>query len=839
MIITLRRYTWMSNDGAQRIAQKAIFFSILLALIALCGTPTLATNLPSNPPTNQPAREDQTVQSYTPEPKTFSEFTVSETNPAENLGTFFSGRTNLAATVHQGRMWVIGGNYSGGAANAISDVWSSGDGATWKYQAKTATMSAPSCVELNGSIWLIGDSPPYPYYGLTFWRSTDGINWTQLTPTSVFPTRSSQGCAVFNNRIWVVGGTDGYSYSTEKIIQMNDVWSSADGENWTQHTANAGFSPRYNHACVTFKNLLWVVGGHEANTDPHNQFTMHNDVWSSSDGANWTCTTATAPFTGREQHTCMAFNDRLWVIGGLDANGKALNDVWSSSDGVTWRMEQDSAAFPPRYGHASVVFDNKMWVIGGFSPLVIGSRFGYYRNDAWYSSDGVQWNRATGFTLLQEAIDQAAEGAVVTVPPGRYCENILINKNIVLRSQNPLDPSVVGSTIIEGRTGGSPITLNVLVGEQSCLAGFTITQEYASYSLGTGIDGQGSKARIENNRIIGNSALGMFYLNSLQAMYGGGLRNCDGIIQNNVIANNRSNAGGGLYQCNGLIQNNILYGNTVSDIYGAYPHSGTHCLFRSYGSAMAECRGIIRNNTILAEAAHGDDFSYSGNSSVVFQSGGSFVNNIIWPRDPDKPLPWLSTLTDPRYCCIKGWTGGGAGNISNDPKFVDPTNNNYHLLPSSSCIDAGQTTSGLTLDFDGDQRGLTWLTGFHGDGSYSDIGADEFAPTSIQPFFPNESRQLMPGEVFSAYWLSQPISGTAVRMTLMRNGRTVADLGFFEAADKQGVAQMTLPKSLAGGTNYSIRCISVYDERYWNDSMPFTILSSVSAVAPENWMAYP
>ena len=34
-----------------------------------------------------------------------------------------------------------------------------------------------------------------------------------------------------------------------------------------------------------------------------------------------------------------------------------------------------------------------------------------------------------------------------------------------------------------------------------------------------------------------------------------------------------------------------------------------------------------------------------------------------------------------------GWTG--IGNINLNPDFVDPSNEDYHLQPSSSCIDAG------------------------------------------------------------------------------------------------------------------------------------------------------
>jgi hypothetical protein len=57
----------------------------------------------------------------------------------------------------------------------------------------------------------------------------------------------------------------------------------------------------------------------------------------------------------------------------------------------------------------------------------------------------------------------------------------------------------------------------------------------------------------------------------------------------------------------------------------------------------------------------------------------------------------------------------GVGNIEGDPKFIDPTNGDYHLLRSSPCIDSG-TDTGLDHDFDGNPRPI---------GNF-DMGAFEF-----------------------------------------------------------------------------------------------------------------
>ena len=72
-----------------------------------------------------------------------------------------------------------------------------------------------------------------------------------------------------------------------------------------------------------YDDKLWVVGGHDANYD------YQNDVWYSSDGETWTQATAAAPFSARREHTSVVFDDKVWVIGGDDENKGRKNDVWA------------------------------------------------------------------------------------------------------------------------------------------------------------------------------------------------------------------------------------------------------------------------------------------------------------------------------------------------------------------------------------------------------------------------------------------------------------------------------------------------------------------------------
>jgi hypothetical protein len=151
----------------------------------------------------------------------------------------------------------------------------------------------------------------------------------------------------------------------------------SDVDYWTQATASAGWSRRTGHTCVVYDDKMWVMGGQYWNFA---FYVYYNDVWHSTDGMNWTQATSAAPWSGRSGHASVVYDDKMWVLGGDDKN-----DVWYSADGINWTEATPAAAWEGRSLHTAVVYDNKMWVIGGGPSL----------NDVWYSADGISWTQAT------------------------------------------------------------------------------------------------------------------------------------------------------------------------------------------------------------------------------------------------------------------------------------------------------------------------------------------------------------------------------------------------------------------------------------------------------------
>jgi len=157
---------------------------------------------------------------------------------------------------------------------------------------------------------------------------------------------------------------------------LNDVYSSTDGVNWSAATTQAAFSARHASAAVSFAGKMWIFGGY----DGANRL---SDVYNSSDGATWNLVTANAAFGPRAGHMAYVWNSNIWLVGGSPALSSSDGNVWYSPDGSTWTLATSNGGFNGRVFSGFAIFDAgsgpKMWLMGGTDDV------SSYYNDVWHS----------------------------------------------------------------------------------------------------------------------------------------------------------------------------------------------------------------------------------------------------------------------------------------------------------------------------------------------------------------------------------------------------------------------------------------------------------------------
>jgi uncharacterized protein YjdB len=304
----------------------------------------------------------------------------------------------LAKVVEQtgpDRVTLIGGIQRGYSNN----VWQTTDGGNWSALSANAQFSprATSGVSFAGHLWIIGGTTTEkPEGGVSneIWRSDSGTEWTRVVPSTIFPPRSGHAVVVFRDQLWVIGGWEDEIVAGGTGVRLNDVWSSSDGVAWTKHEPTNGtiFSRRVGHDALVFQDKLWVIAGNlQTETDS-------NEVWSSVDGDTWTQVNQVNAFTARRSQRVVAFNGEMWMIGGATQTAVGADagtaDVWHSADGASWTSE--SVSFPPRARHALEVFNGRMYMIGGLSTEDYFRNTNY--NDVWSSDDGVLWQQESPVT---------------------------------------------------------------------------------------------------------------------------------------------------------------------------------------------------------------------------------------------------------------------------------------------------------------------------------------------------------------------------------------------------------------------------------------------------------
>lgn len=301
----------------------------------------------------------------------------------------FHIRDSAGNVVFDNKMWILGGWYNS-SQPSLRDVWNSADGVHWTNVTSYVPFDClehPVALSYNNMMWVMSGGHdgrlPDAGYCNDVWSSSDGANWTQATAAAPWSQRIGAAGTVFNGKMWLLGGVQGFG-SDSTNTPLSDVWNSTDGIHWTEVAANAPWAGRGFHQVVNYHDKLWVIGGGDYYKDASQCYGL-DDVWSSSDGVDWTQATAEAPWGHRIWSQAIVYDDAMWVVAGSAAQatngpeGAFLDDVWRSTDGVNWtEMEptDGNSMWTARHAELLYNFDGKLWVVAGYDT-------GGVTNDVW------------------------------------------------------------------------------------------------------------------------------------------------------------------------------------------------------------------------------------------------------------------------------------------------------------------------------------------------------------------------------------------------------------------------------------------------------------------------
>lgn len=258
------------------------------------------------------------------------------------------------------------------------ESWSSSDALSWSkytgflpvYNGATESYSfgGHTLINFNGALYSIGGMYTYKNpttvitgYGVNkvYKSTTYGETWVTIDPTDnyIFPTVTQHTATVFNNKVYIIGGFINMSHGAgydPTYTETNEIWYTSDCKTWVKEPSTVPFGVRANHQTVAFNNKLWLIGG-ELRSGWNTLDSVYSDIWYSSDSSSWIRSTDTADFGKVTGHKCFVYDNKLWLF-----NGKW---IWYSEDGEVWKLMTSSPAFGEISGYNIIQFNNKVYLI--------------------------------------------------------------------------------------------------------------------------------------------------------------------------------------------------------------------------------------------------------------------------------------------------------------------------------------------------------------------------------------------------------------------------------------------------------------------------------------------
>ncbi|CAG8499846.1 6197_t:CDS:2 [Dentiscutata heterogama] len=188
--------------------------------------------------------------------------------------------------------------------------------------------------------------------------------WKQLSVQSPPRGRHGHSVTVIGTKMYIFGGQTEESYSNELIVFDMGMYNSSSA-NWEFVTPKNPPPPgRTAHISCAYENKIYMFGGMDGDR-------CYNDMWCYDINDNtWSQLSCNGliPFP-RKYHGATIVDGIIYIFGGTDEEGKELGDLTSFQISTQrWYMFQKMGPAPsPRYLHTMSAENEKIFVLGGES----------------------------------------------------------------------------------------------------------------------------------------------------------------------------------------------------------------------------------------------------------------------------------------------------------------------------------------------------------------------------------------------------------------------------------------------------------------------------------------
>lgn len=293
-------------------------------------------------------------------------YTIGALTDAPSYGTWYNAsgalppREGASVASLEGYHWQFGGRSFEPGITPHNTVYRSSDGISWVQMADAPwTPRDYIAAASNDSTILIacgydGSSNQKDVYQATYNATSEDLDWSLVNANPSFGTRHAAGLVWYDSKWFLLGG-----------IGYHDVWSSPDGNTWTQLTNTAPFPAQTWGGTVVFDGYIYVINGKNSETYPSG---FPPSVYRSTDGATWSLVTY-GPWGGRYVSPIIVDTDNnaLVILGGgywTAGSSGSYTDIWSSYDGAHWQQSQSEAPFGDTVGCPAAFFNNHIFIVG-------------------------------------------------------------------------------------------------------------------------------------------------------------------------------------------------------------------------------------------------------------------------------------------------------------------------------------------------------------------------------------------------------------------------------------------------------------------------------------------